>query len=81
MHLLGALFFEYSFQGEIEGFASQLSAEHEEDFDFAGRPDEGRIDHAEALRDKSQPGAEVRYWITWILKMLACVEELGKPRT
>jgi hypothetical protein len=81
MHLLWALFFEYSFQGEIEGFASQLPAEHEEDLDFAGGPDEGRIDHAEALRNEGQPGAEVRYWIVWILKILACVEELGKPRT
>jgi hypothetical protein len=48
-----------------------LAAEHEEDLDFAGGPDEGCVDNAEALGDEGEPSAKVGDGITWILGVSA----------
>ena len=36
-----------------------MSAEHEENFDLARRPDERHVDYAERLGDEGEPGAQV----------------------
>jgi hypothetical protein len=75
VHLFRSLFFQYTLQGKIEGLACHLSAEHHEDFDFAGRPDQGCVHNAEPLGDERQPSAEVGKRIVWILERSANPEE------
>ena len=67
MHLLRSFLFQYAFQGEIKSLACHLPAEHHEDLDFAGRPDQRCVDDAEALGNEGQPGAEVGNGIIGVL--------------
>ena len=53
---------------EIERLARHLAREHEQDLDFARRPDERHIGHAEALRDQGEPGGRVGYGVRRVLE-------------
>ena len=52
MHQLWPFLLQDTFQNQVDHFAGHLSGEHEEDFDFAGGPDEGCVDDTEPLRDE-----------------------------
>lgn len=67
IHLLRPLLLDPAFEAEVQCFARHLPGEHEHDFDFARRPDEGCVDYAEALGHECQPGAEVGYRVIGIL--------------
>lgn len=54
-------------QGKVDGLAAELACEHEDDFGFAGGPDQGRVDDAEGLGHEGEPGAEVGYWVGGVL--------------
>lgn len=73
MHLWRSFLLQYPLQSKAENFAGNLSAEHEENLDFAGRPDQGRVRNAEALGNEGEPGAEVGYGVVWILRASASV--------
>ena len=59
MHLNRSLLLQDAFEDEVEHLAGHLSGEHEQDLDFAGRPDQRGINDAETLGHERQPGAEV----------------------
>ena len=46
-----------------------MAGEHEEDFDFAGGPDEGYVDYAEGLGDEGEPGAKVGEGVGGVLRV------------
>lgn len=70
VHLFRPLLLQKALQAEIQRFAGHLAAEHQEDLDFARRPDQRGVDDAEPLRHERQPGAEVGNGIVRILEML-----------
>lgn len=71
MHLFGSLLLQNPLQSKVESFARHLSSKHHEYLDFAGRPDQGCVYHAETLWHKGQPGAEVGDGIVGILQRSA----------
>ena len=67
MHLNRSLLLQDTFEDEVENLASHLPGEHEQDLDFAGRPDQRGINDAETLGHEGQPSAEVGDGIVRVL--------------
>ena len=67
MHLLWSLLLQYPLQNKIQSLTCHLPSKHRKDLDFASRPDQTRVDHAEALGNERQVCAEIGNWIIGVL--------------
>lgn len=66
-----SLLLDPALQAPVEAFTRHLTSKHHHNLDLAIAPYQGRVDDAEALRDESEPCAEERDAVGWVLQVLA----------
>ena len=80
VHLFRAFLLYEAFEPEVDGFATHLANEHEENFGFAVGPEECGVNKAEGLGDKGEPGAYVGEGVMRILFTGASAGLKGRKR-